>query len=66
MYKNLPIDVELLNQKRMIPVKLAELSYIDPEATIRLLRIWGEKKMPITPLFNEIMSYFKDYKEEVK
>jgi hypothetical protein len=59
-YTNLPIDVELLNKRRLIPVKLAELSYINPEATIRLLRIWGEKKMPITPLFNEIMSYFEN------
>jgi hypothetical protein len=56
--KNLPIDIELLNKKRMIPVKLAELSYIKPDVTLELLRIWGEQKMPITPFYDKLLSEF--------
>jgi hypothetical protein len=34
----LPIDLELLQKRREIPVKLAQLSYINPEKAIELLR----------------------------
>jgi hypothetical protein len=57
---NLPIDVELLNKKRMIPVKLAELSYVNPEAALRLLRVWGEKKKPISTFYDEMLTHFKE------
>lgn len=53
---DLPIDVDLLNKKRMIPIKLAELSYSNPDAAIELLRQWGEMKTPITPLYEELVS----------
>lgn len=51
---NLPIDPEFLQKRMMIPVKIAELSYQDEEAAIKYLRIWGEKKMAITDLFEEL------------
>ncbi|MED3905811.1 MULTISPECIES: hypothetical protein [Anoxybacillaceae] len=51
----LPIDLELLQKRREIPVKLAQLSYINPEKAIELLRKWGEKQVPITPLYAEII-----------
>ncbi|MCM3413565.1 hypothetical protein [Metabacillus litoralis] len=60
MIENLPIDMELLEKRKAIPVKLAELSYIDQEKAIHFLRIWGEKKSPITPLYNEIMKTLYD------
>lgn len=56
---NLPIDVDILRKRKMIPIKLAELSYTKPEEALKLLQVWGEKKMPITPLFNEILSHFE-------
>lgn len=40
-------------------MKLAELSYIKPDIAIELLRVWGEKRMPITPLYDEILSHFE-------
>lgn len=48
----LPIDLEFLQKRKMIPVKIAELSYKDEAAAIKYLRIWGEKKMAITELFD--------------
>ncbi|MCT8138604.1 hypothetical protein H1D32_13155 [Anaerobacillus sp. CMMVII] len=55
---NLPIDVDILQKRKMIPIKLAELSYSKPEIALKLLRVWGEKQKPITPLFEEILSHF--------
>jgi hypothetical protein len=51
---DLPIDPEFLEKRRMIPAKIAELSYKNEEAAIKYLRIWGEKKMAITELFDEL------------
>lgn len=56
---NLPIDVDILRKRKMIPVKLAELSYTKPEVALKLLQVWGEKQKPITPLFEEILSHFE-------
>jgi hypothetical protein len=53
---DLPIDLEFLQKRSMIPVKIAELSYKDEEAAIKYMRIWGEKKMAITELFAELTS----------
>ncbi|MDF2534386.1 MAG: hypothetical protein K0R18_543 [Bacillales bacterium] len=50
----LPIDHEILKKRSMIPTKIAELSYFDSEAAIKYLRIWGERKMPVTELFQEL------------
>jgi hypothetical protein len=51
---DLPIDLEFLQKRKMIPVKIAELSYKDEEAAIKFMRIWGEKKMAISVLFEEL------------
>lgn len=50
----LPIDLELLKKREEIPAKLAELSYINSDKAILLLRKWGEKKSPITEMHKEI------------
>lgn len=55
----LPIDPDILRKRKMIPEKLAELSYKKPEVALELLRVWGEKQKPITPLFEEILSHFE-------
>jgi hypothetical protein len=54
--KDLPIDLEFLQKRSMIPIKIAELSYKDEEAAIKYMRIWGEKKMAISELFAELTS----------
>jgi hypothetical protein len=54
MSNDLPIDLEFLQKRQMIPVKIAELSYRDEEAAIKYMRIWGEKKMAISELFAEL------------
>lgn len=53
---SLPIDPEILRKRMAIPTKIAELSYINPDAAIKYMRIWGEKKMPVTVLFDELIS----------
>jgi len=50
----LPIDPKILFKQMEIPEKIAQLSYIDLEKAIKYMRIWGEKKMPITPLYDEL------------
>lgn len=57
---NLPIDPDILQKRKLIPIKLAELSYSKPEVALELLRVWGEKQKPITPLFEEILSHFEN------
>jgi hypothetical protein len=52
----LPIDQEILKKRSMIPTKIAELSYHDQEAAIHYLRIWGERKMPVSELFHELVT----------
>lgn len=53
---DLPIDLDLLRKRMAIPAKIAELSYTNQNEAIKYLRIWGEKKMPVTDLFNELSS----------
>lgn len=55
----LPIDLDLLKKREEIPVKLAELSYNDPDSAIQLLRKWGEKKSTITDLHKELCNSLK-------
>jgi len=46
----LPIDPIILLKRGAIPGLLAKLSYQNQEKAIGYMRIWGEKKMPITTL----------------
>ncbi|WP_335870110.1 hypothetical protein [Bacillus sp. 2205SS5-2] len=55
----LPICRETLQKRQAIPLKLAELSYVNPEAALSFLRLWGEKKIPISPLYEEILNHFE-------
>lgn len=51
---NLPIEPEILRKRMAIPAMIAELSYTDQDEGIKYLRIWGEKKMPVTELFEQL------------
>ncbi len=54
MHGDFPIDPEILRKRMAIPKLIAELTYIDKSEAIKFIRIWGEKKMPITVLFEEL------------
>jgi hypothetical protein len=59
-WMELPIDQDILKKRSMIPSKIAELSYLDSDAAIKYLRIWGERKMPVTELFQELVSVMSE------
>lgn len=59
---NLPIDPIILKKRMAIPTLIAELSYINQDEAIRYIRLWGEKKVAITIIYdqlNEILSETK-------
>jgi len=47
-----------------LPVKLAELSYQQPEEALRLLRNWGEGRQPIKSLFEEVTDLLQNEKRQ--
>lgn len=51
----LPINPDILLKRKEIPEMLAKLSYIDKEKAIHYMRLWGEKRIPITPLYDELL-----------
>lgn len=50
----LPIDPLILMKRGAIPGLIAELSYKDEAKAVEYLRIWGEKRMPITAIHSEL------------
>ena len=62
----LPIEPELLKKRAAIPKLIAELSYKDEEKAIHFIRIWGEKRTAITPLYAELMDALELAAEEEK
>lgn len=52
----LPIDPLILSKGAAIPGLIAELSYVDATKAVEYLRIWGEKRMPITSIHSELTS----------
>lgn len=52
--EGLPIDLNLLAKRKEIPKMIADLSYQDRDKALHYVRIWGEKRMPITPLHEEL------------
>ncbi|PUB12588.1 hypothetical protein [Paenisporosarcina sp. OV554] len=50
----LPIDPIILEKRAAIPGLIAELSYHDETKAIKYMRIWGERRMPITSLFSTL------------
>jgi hypothetical protein len=58
-----PIDPEIIKKRAFMPDRLSELSKVDPEAALRLLRDWGDGKKAITDLWDEIMSLLDEHKK---
>jgi hypothetical protein len=54
--KKYPIDPEIVKKNAYLPVRLSELSKIDPDAAITILQEWGDGKKPITILWDDISS----------
>lgn len=49
------IDPETVKKNAYLPVKLSELSRINPEAALQLLQDWGEGKKPVKKLWEETL-----------
>lgn len=49
------ISPEILEKRIAIPGLLAKLTYKDPDKAIHYMRVWGEKKMPITTLYEQLV-----------
>lgn len=60
----LPIDPEILVKRSMISALIAKLSYRDEKAALHYLRIWGEKRMPITQLYLELEEAIEEFEEK--
>lgn len=56
----LPIDPMLLAKRSEIPSLIAQLSYLDQKKAIEFLRIWGEKRMPITTIHGQLKDELKE------
>jgi len=54
---------ELADKHRMIKIKLAELSYINPDKALEFMREFGEHRKPLTTLLDDIMEAFEEEKE---
>lgn len=57
-----PIDPEILKKRKAIPGLISELSYLNGDKAITYIRIWGEKRMPITELFDELINVIQEEK----
>lgn len=57
----LPIEPEFLQKRMMIPSKIAQLSYFDQGAAIKFMRIWGEKQLPVTELYECLLEELSPY-----
>lgn len=47
---NVPLDPLILSKRGAIPSLIAKLSYKNESKALEYLRIWGEKRMPVTTL----------------
>ena len=55
---------ELVRIYAYLPVKLSELSKVDPEAAIKLLQDWGEGNKTIRKLWKETNDALKENDKE--
>lgn len=63
---DLPVEPEFLKKRMLIPSKIAELSYFDQEAAIKFMRIWGEKKLPVTEIFSQLLEELGPYENQMR
>lgn len=57
--KNLPISLDLLEKRKEIPVRIAELSYVDKDKAIHFMRLWGERAKPISTIHDEVTKVWR-------
>lgn len=62
----LPIEPEFLQKRMMIPKKIAHLSYFDQEAAIKFMRIWGEKKLSVTEIYDSLLEELNPYENQMR
>jgi len=55
---------ELVRMYAYLPVKLSELSKVDPETAIKILQDWGEGKKTIRKLWNAIHEALEESNNE--
>ena len=60
---DLPLEYELARKSGEIRNKLAELSYLNVDRAVELMRVWGEHKMHITPLHALLVDEIKRMKD---
>lgn len=54
MGSSLPIDMEIIHKSLEIPKQIAKLTYIEPTKAIYYMQVWGEKRLPIKELHDEL------------
>lgn len=57
---NLPIDLDILQKRQEIPMQIAKLSYQDEDKALQFMRLWGEKKITITEIHEQLSTALKD------
>jgi hypothetical protein len=57
------IDRDTVRKNTYLPVKIAELSYKDPEAALEILRDWGEGRKPVLHLWDDVIGKLEASKE---
>jgi len=50
----LPIKQELLQKEIEVPHLLAKLTYSDQEEAVRYMRMWGENRIAISEIYEEL------------
>lgn len=55
----LPIEPEILAKRSEIPSLIAKLSYKNESKAVEFVRMWGEKRSPITEIYEELKEAVK-------
>lgn len=56
----LPIDMDILQKRKEIPINLAKLSYIDKDQAVHFMRLWGEKRVTINEIHEQLTEAVKE------
>lgn len=57
---NLPIDLDILQKRQEIPMKIAKLSYQDEDKALYFMRMWGEKRIAISEIHEQLSAALKN------
>lgn len=50
----LPISLDLIQKHREIPTLIAKLTYVDKKQAIKFMRLWGEKRITISEIHEQL------------